>query len=147
MTSPLYVGTGLTEPAPLQCNSAGREVFRITPDGEIEQEGRRITDDDAAVADALRELIRESYGLVVKPANRSHHHGELKPLEWRIGDAGRSVAESVFGRYDVLVSDNVWLPNAWFGRRCNGIEDGKALCQADYERRVAALFTKIGGAE
>jgi len=146
MTSPLYVGTGLTEPAPLQCCNAGREVFRITPDCEIEQEGRRITDDDAAVADALRELILLQYKLVVIPAKRTLPYGKLKPLEWvlfRLGEKG-VICQSAFGRYLVDI-DRWWGPGCTSGVDCDSIEHGKALCWEDYQRRVAELFTKIGG--
>lgn len=68
MSEPLTIGN--VETYPLQLTSKGREVFKITPDGEIEQDGKNITDDDAAVADALREFIEVWYGLKIRTANR-----------------------------------------------------------------------------
>jgi len=45
-------------------------VFLVTPQGEIERDGKQITDDDAAVADALREFLYTTYNVKVRPANR-----------------------------------------------------------------------------
>ena len=55
---------------PLQLSSHGCEVFRVTKDGEVEQCGQQITDDDAAVADCLREWVKVYAGIDVRPARR-----------------------------------------------------------------------------
>lgn len=69
--------------------------------------------------------------------------GLLKPLKWLAGDAGRQVAESAFGRYDVLMSDNVWMPQARCSIRCASMDHGKHLCSEDHIRRVSELFEKV----
>ena len=47
-----------------------KEFFQITPQGEIERDGVQITDEDSAVADMLRALLLQSYGLKIRPAVR-----------------------------------------------------------------------------
>ena len=79
---------------------------------------------------------------------RSHPYGELKPLEWRSGNADH--AETIFGKYMVWLEDDGWKyltpPRVpYCPVRCRSREHGKSLCQADYERRVAALFKPVGG--
>jgi len=53
----------------LQINANSEAVFQITPDGEIEKDGKNITDDDAAVAECLREWCRLAYGIKVRSRN------------------------------------------------------------------------------
>lgn len=55
---------------PWSCRNPTGEMLRVTPEGEIERDGKNITDDDAAVADAMREFVKVAYGVTIRAANR-----------------------------------------------------------------------------
>ena len=78
----------------------------------------------------------------------AHPYGELKPLEWEPRYKGSSnlIAYSSFGEY-LACADEWFGPDDQDGNQCESREHGKALCQADYEQRVAEMFTRIGGKE
>ena len=87
--------------------------------------------------------------LELADAYLAHPYGELKPLEWtQLGP--RCFAANAYYVQNFGVGWH-WYISGEDGDelqgRCESVDHGKKLCQADYERRVAALFKPIGGAE
>jgi hypothetical protein len=67
------VRSHVADNTPLQVCDRGHEVFRVTKDGEIEKDGKVITDDDAAVADCLRDWMSLCHRTHVRPAKRPNN--------------------------------------------------------------------------
>ncbi len=42
------------------------ELFRVTPDGEVEVSGQVVTDDDSVMADLLRAWVKVQCNVVVR---------------------------------------------------------------------------------
>lgn len=60
------VDVSTCQPIPLACIDGNHELFRVTPAGRVERDGVDITDDDAAMAQVLCELMRVAHGVEVK---------------------------------------------------------------------------------
>lgn len=70
-SSPLLSIGNVANQSRLSLIESGTEVFRVTPSGEIEANGKNITDDDAAVADCLRAWVKCQAGIDIRPAKRN----------------------------------------------------------------------------
>jgi hypothetical protein len=81
---------------------ADADAFRWLPiiADAIERDGKRITDNDAAVADAMREFIKVAHGLTIRHSNRGDDT-EGEPIGWKIvaiGNNGSVLCEAPNGR-------------------------------------------------
>lgn len=107
----------------LEVRSPTGELLRVTPEGEVLLNGKVITDDDAAMAAALREVLSVVYKVQVRPASRTAvESGNLLPCPF----CGQQPSESQY--YD----ESLWSNEkaVWHRAYCSTCDIGMSQCES-----------------